>query len=206
MSGCSRHSHVRGPMSYWWHLCGMVVNPNVDLSGAIQCKLNVKLDGYVLQFCNEVGLHHDASGGGQSTHTSDIILPYQELCLITQLVSPPEKDLAKKLTPHIFFQCQCPLGHLNGLLTIWACLLDIHNRWYTIYPYYSTRNILQNPIFHQNRGVHKIFFTACGWPVAGLTNWGHVRDYRAGAPCFPRVLMCGIRNNGLRCNTATSFM
>ena len=35
MSGCSRHSHVRGPMSYWWHLCGMVVNPNVDLSGAI---------------------------------------------------------------------------------------------------------------------------------------------------------------------------
>jgi hypothetical protein len=34
----------------------MVVNLNVDLSGAIKCKLDVKLDGYVLQFCNEVGL------------------------------------------------------------------------------------------------------------------------------------------------------
>ena len=68
--------------------------------------------------------------------------------------------------------------HLNGLLTIWACLLDIHNRWYTIYPYYSTQNVLQNPIFHQNRGVHKFF----SQPVAGLTNWGHVQDYQAEAP------------------------
>ena len=33
-----------------------------------QCKLDVKLDGYVLQICDEVGLRRDASGGAKRPH------------------------------------------------------------------------------------------------------------------------------------------
>ena len=35
------------------------------------------------------------------------------------------------------------------------------------------------PNFSPKQGGAEIFFS---WPVAGLTNWGHVQDFQAGAP------------------------